>query len=327
MTVSIVDVVDLAKDPSAMKGLAMSTTKLLLPMMFLSIARVAVAACLIDALAGIVAADEAGKATSASSRTDAPFTFACDFDEGFCMGSRHCSGEHDCETENLVLVPDPAGRPGLSLMSKLWKTDERAEVRSNPNYQPSIVDENHKPEAWYAIKYFFPSSYNWAYGNHDCPSEGRAEDRGNRTIIWQLNSYPMQNLRPCQGVGSHFVQCKDHLYFEFQRSDGEGGTRCTKHSLGDIKTDRWVELVLHARWSGDEDGQIQVWYDGDLVLEQGDVRTYWHNEGEAPKNKFGLYYGDPWTKVDAPDEKFLYIDDVRIKDGASSFKEMSSDIR
>ena len=257
-----------------------------------------------------------------SLKVNAQYTFECNFDNGFCMGSRHCDSKRDCSTQNLPVVDDPGSRAGNSLRSKLWKVDERAEVRSNPNYNPPQVNKNNKPEAWYAAKYYFPSSYDWSYGNHECPNEARADARGNQTIILQMNSYPMNNPRPCQGIGSHFVQCKDAIHFEFQRSDGQGGTECTKHFIGDITTNKWLPITIHAKWSGDTDGYLQIWFGDDLVFNQDNIRTYWHNEDTAPKPKFGLYYGNPWTGVDAPNEKELYVDDIRIKDGSSSFEQM-----
>ncbi|MEP2653802.1 MAG: heparin lyase I family protein, partial [Paraglaciecola sp.] len=90
-------------------------------------------------------------------------------------------------------------------------------------------------------------------------------------------------------------------------------------NLGEYETGSWINWVFQVKWSHKEDGLINVWKDGELVVSKTGANTF--NDKTAPYFKAGIYKG--WHDSSVLDEnnatnRTIYFDDVAIKTDSSS---------
>lgn len=85
--------------------------------------------------------------------------------------------------------------------------------------------------------------------------------------------------------------------------------RSTKKSLarytlwyGPVITGRWVEWTVRARWSYEDDGIMQIWRDGELIVDRDGPNTY--NDLRGVYLKIGSYH--------PREPRSILFDDVRI---------------
>lgn len=76
---------------------------------------------------------------------------------------------------------------------------------------------------------------------------------------------------------------------------------------------RWYCIEQYCRMNtpGKKDGVIRAWVDGKRVFEKSDIRMRHNPELKIEKIWFNVYYGG---KATAPNECFLYLDDIVISD-------------
>jgi hypothetical protein len=94
------------------------------------------------------------------------------------------------------------------------------------------------------------------------------------------------------------------------------------HWIGSVVPNRWVDWVVHVKWSdvGDGDGLLEIWRDGnpDPVLRLSG-RTDDYDDGThhdwGNYMKFGIYKW-PWAKTPGQGDKQreMYVDELRIAD-------------
>jgi hypothetical protein len=77
----------------------------------------------------------------------------------------------------------------------------------------------------------------------------------------------------------------------------------------------WTDFVVHAKWSSGSDGVLQVWKNGVLVVNRTGANVY-SDWPSAPFAKWGIYKWS-WTGDNSiVSKRVLYIDAVRVTDGA-----------
>lgn len=151
-------------------------------------------------------------------------------------------------------------------------------------------------EMWYSFAVYFPSA------GFEFDSE--------REIInqWYQKDSPATSLR---------VR-KDQLYLE------TGATPETRDQfyLGPLKKDVWYEFVLHFIHSNKNDGLIEVWLNGKMVIAHRGGNMY---AGELPKWKIGVYkpafkFGTSQVK-----KRVVYFDNIKVGNGTASYEMMRPD--
>jgi hypothetical protein len=156
------------------------------------------------------------------------------------------------------------------------------------------------------------------------------DHRGHYAILMQLAAYPSprDGKFPCGGNG-HMISVGDSgtVSYALQRQGETKDSECEKFSLGDVGAmkGRWVDFVMHARWTGDSDGFLRLWmkigdgpYDKKIDYEG---RTWWNDEGDGPYFKMGLYMGDPGWK--GPESRTLITDEYRLGDEQAGFADVA----
>jgi hypothetical protein len=176
---------------------------------------------------------------------------------------------------------------------------------------------------WYGWSYFFPKDW---------------PDRV-RTLIAQWHASPWKegrNFREsggCAGGGPYIVVGPgdkgpsasipwNEINFVLQRKGTSTDIKCTTHTLfPDIMELRgkWVDVVMHTMWTGNENGFLKIWTrvesgKWDLKLDYNGV-TWFNDEGTSPYFKMGLYAQNKYT--------YLYGDEYRQGNERSSFSEVA----
>jgi len=86
--------------------------------------------------------------------------------------------------------------------------------------------------------------------------------------------------------------------------------------LGPVISNQWMAWVIHVKWENDESGLLQVWKNGDLVIDRKNIITS-TREGNYFKlgiNKFG--WGIQPSSIE---KRVLFFDDLKIGDETSGY--------
>lgn len=95
--------------------------------------------------------------------------------------------------------------------------------------------------------------------------------------------------------------------------------------LGVIEKGKWVDWIFHIRFSHKDDGVLQIWKDGNQVLDYTGPNYY--NDRVGPYFKIGIY---KWRWQDVHNksvvtQRILYFDRVKISDQSTTLQRMSSE--
>jgi hypothetical protein len=172
-------------------------------------------------------------------------------------------------------------------------------------------------EYWYGWSLFLPGDF---------------DPRESISIVMQLATFPTprNGKFPLGANGSYMaIEPDGRLSFKLQHK-GEGGkdSEGTDFTVVDDITplkDRWLDFIMHAKWTGQNDGFLKLWVrtkDDNAAMQKLDWkgRTFWDDEDTGPSFKMGLYTGEPGWK--GPSERTLFTDDYRLGDARSSFAEV-----
>ncbi len=155
--------------------------------------------------------------------------------------------------------------------------------------------------------------------------------RGSNTIVMQLATWPTpRNGRfPCSANGPYIHVTRDgRMIFHLQHKGDDRDMVCDEFVLSEDVSQlkgKWLDFVMHARWTGDPDGFCRLWLKigNDDFLQKTDYtgRTWWNDEDTGPYFKMGCYTGEPGWK--GPSERTVYTDEYRLGDAESSFDEVA----
>lgn len=231
------------------------------------------------------------------------------YDDGN-VGKRECHVLcNDPFTKTSVLTDSPGGKTGKSIRHSIWHCDERSEIAVyNDTLKTKIGDEQ-----WYGWKYYWPADFDFTSGG----------------IIAQFPAYPLKpgrNLRAggCSGAGTDLRLSGHDVELTFQRPAEGKDVLCTHHAIAaDLTKGVWHSIVVHAKWTENMDGFIEIYWDGVKTVSLINQPTYWNDEGKGPYFKHGAYKGDPGWKGTEPFT--LYTDDLRIGDQNSGYSQVCPD--
>jgi TolB protein len=155
-------------------------------------------------------------------------------------------------------------------------------------------------------------------------------------IIAQWAAYPPNPNRvrplPGGGAGHHFGVRDNKIQFTLQHEDpaNPNGAIVAPHwtVVSDVKAARgkWMDFVMHAKWTGNPDGFCKLWVqiDGkgyELKVDHAG-RTWWNNEERGPYFKMGLYRNRQKIALPALE---LFTDEYRLGSAAANFETVRPD--
>ncbi|MBE7639957.1 hypothetical protein GUB10_06400 [Salegentibacter sp. BLCTC] len=194
-------------------------------------------------------------------------------------------------------------------------TAGRFEIRKNDpqiwgghRSEMSQAQSTTKKEGWYGFSQFFPTSYTTDATGEIIAQWHVQADEGEAT-----NRSPSNALIASEGKLKWMLRWDTDRIMENGHSDG-----LIYIDLGTIPKDKWVDWVVHIKYSHTNTGVLEVWKDGKKVIDRQNMpNTY--NDEKYPYFKFGIYKWE-WTPTSS--QKVIYYDEVRIGNENSSYDEV-----
>jgi hypothetical protein len=229
------------------------------------------------------------------------------------------NGNYEIQHENPARIKI-VDAPGLSEGMKAV----RFAVQRAPNSFRSEISLPHEPgfqERWYGERIYVPEE--WVF------DPDRAVD-----IVMQWHAIPgnwratYPNLEISVGNTNWFVR----------QSFGNAQEKPTRTNLrldDPVRRGAWVAWVIHAKWSPRDDGLLQIWRDGRLVMERSGPNVYGTiGEDYTPYLKTGIYHPE-WNlstkgkreaferERPAATNKVIFVTDIKIGDARARYEDVA----
>lgn len=96
----------------------------------------------------------------------------------------------------------------------------------------------------------------------------------------------------------------------------------THTDLGPATTGKWINIVLHVKWSNDNTGLIECWYDGVKKVAKTNIRT---NSAGGSYMKIGInkWSWAPNGGTSTATQRVFYIDDFRYGTEKATYKDVA----
>ena len=214
-------------------------------------------------------------------------------------------------THARTYVSSPAFRGKKSARFELRDSDPEISkgTRSEIAFFPADSSDR-----WYSFAVYFPK----AYWEKDTDPE----------IITQWHGFPDEDLNEEWGSpATKMLIVNDSIRFDVgynpKRVSRKFKTE-THYNLGVVPKNKWQEFIIHINHSYKSDGLVEVWQNGKKVVEHKGGNCY--NDAKLPFWKLGIYKWG-WNGENTTDVKkrVLYIDNIRVGGGKSSYQAMSAD--
>ncbi|HSM63010.1 MAG TPA: heparin lyase I family protein [Gillisia sp.] len=167
-------------------------------------------------------------------------------------------------------------------------------------------------EGWYGFSQYFPENYTtenleelvgqW----HDIPDEGETAGRSPSNAISTGNGH----LKWATRWDSRSIQTNNITEGYFEKD------------LGVIPKGKWINWVVHIKFSHTNTGIVEVWMDGVKVIDRQNMPNCF-NDAIFPYFKFGVYR---WEWDTAVTQRVIYFDEVRVGNENSSYDEVKPGI-
>lgn len=98
-----------------------------------------------------------------------------------------------------------------------------------------------------------------------------------------------------------------------------GGSNNVFADMGPVISNKWTDFVIRIKWATDTSGLLQVWMNGNLVINRSGVKTTTVNSYfKAGINKFG------WSnQSSAVTQRVIYFDEVRIGNASATYSDVA----
>jgi hypothetical protein len=191
---------------------------------------------------------------------------------------------------SIARVPEPVRAGGASARFELRRGDPA--INHNTRAELATPLEPRGAERWYAFSFFLPSDW--------------ARDRSPEILAQFHQHYRLAGEPPLA------IAISDGQW-EIQTAR-EGHSSLAR--VGAYRTGGWTDWLVHARWTADGTGLLQIWRDGVPVPGFSSLRgpnTY--------RSKYGIYlkvglYKWVWSMGRPADtsRRVMYLDELRIAD-------------
>lgn len=196
-------------------------------------------------------------------------------------------------------------------------------VQRAPNSFRSEISLPHERgfhERWYGERIYVPKE--WTF------DASRSAD-----IVMQWHAIPGNSKPTNPNLEIAVMNTNWHIRQTY--GDPPNNKKGWQTNLADpVQPGQWVSWVIHAKWSPNDDGFIQIWKDGKLVVERKGINVYSTIGVEyTPYLKTGIYHPEWYLKDDRAREAFeserttatnkvIFITDVKIGDERARYEEV-----
>lgn len=185
----------------------------------------------------------------------------------FSENSNYNQRNIDSKYISIVSAPNLVNKKAVRFVVKRGFNSFRSEI--------SLPYEKGFHERWYGARIYIPED--WIFDTN----------KGN-DIVMQWHAIPgnFRATNPNLAISLKNKSWRVDMHF----GDVQNPT-AVDTLLSDIKPGKWVALVIHAKWSPNDDGLIEIWKDGQSVfMRQG--RNVYHSIGVeyTPYFKTGIYH-------------------------------------
>lgn len=184
---------------------------------------------------------------------------------------------------------------------------------SSPNYRSELRAVASAPvegeDTWYGFSIYLPAPYD-------------RDEIGETLAQWHSTADPGESSQNPPLA----LKIKDGKWVLSSRWNPFQPTVSSKSQqasfqFGPHDTNKWTDWVFRIRWTYGNDGEMQVWKDGQLVLSRKGPNTY--NDKVMPYFKMGIYKSAWKSKVGNVKERTVYHDEVRIAGHGSSYSDVA----
>ncbi len=203
--------------------------------------------------------------------------------------------------KNITRQGSTAGRFEINKNDKKIWGGHRTEM--------SQAQNTARAEGWYGFSQYFPDSYvSGSTGEvigqwHDQADEGEHVDRS-----------PSNTLLTGDGRIKWMARWDADKIMDSGYSDG-----LEYIDLGPIPKNKWIDWVIHIKYSHTNAGILEVWMNGEKVIDRVNMPNS-YNDDAYPYFKFGVYKWN-WG---ATSQKVIYYDEVRVGNENSSYDEVTT---
>ena len=218
--------------------------------------------------------------------------------------------------ERIKLVDTPrSARPGdravqFTVPRALNSFRAELALTQEPGYQ----------ERWYGVRIFVPAD--WVFDEedggdivtqwHHILGGATAPERGNYPPLSIAIKGDRWNINNNYGIVGQAK--RDNFYAPAKVIPGQ-----------------WVSWVIHAQWSPRSEGRLEIWLNGDQVVNKSGPNTYDTPKPHTPYWKIGLYHPE-WKTRNASKfnahpakirQRVIVIDDTRMGDERATFRDVA----
>ena len=226
-------------------------------------------------------------------------------------------------SHSLNFVSSPVREGNKALRFELRQSDPDSNIGSKRiQLEGSQGAKAGKREVWHSFSIFLPNDY-----TKDPSSE----------ILWEMHSipdgFPSKQIEPWRSAPLELMT-ENGVWRVNWRWDSRKLTPfpdagswtppegSKSMGLGAYQTGRWVDLVVHVKWSFEADGLLEVFKNGEKIIsEKGPIG---YNDDKAPYQKIGIYKWQwmpnqpSWNPVSTTTKRVVYFDKVNSYLGTSN---------
>ena len=204
--------------------------------------------------------------------------------------------------ENIVREGANSGR------FEIKKSD--TQIWGGNRTEMSQAQSTTQSEGWYGFSQFFPTNYTSDASGEVIGQWHVQADKGEAT-----NRSPSNALIASEGKLKWMLRWDADRIMEDGYSDG-----LIYIDLGAIPKGKWIDWVVHIKYSHTNTGVLEVWKDGEKVIDRQNMpNTY--NDEKYPYFKFGVY---KWSWGNLSTQRTIYYDEVKIGNRYSSYDEVAT---
>lgn len=161
--------------------------------------------------------------------------------------------------------------------------------------QPLDDGSSEEMERWYGLSYFLTD---WG-----------ADDGGESILQWHdtNGTCPPLSLQ----IYANEIQLTSCI---------DGGN--TYFAIGDVVSNTWMDIVIHVVWRTDDGGVLELWRDGEKLVDAHDLRTQ-SSGGSYVKVGMNKWSWAPNGGQSSQSERIFFIDELRIGDETSNLVSVS----